>query len=158
MRFRCQKRWERGHVPGVDSKQAVLYGDPCLDICHRSSNPEDSGQSADDLKSAGTDPADLSIIQREGGCCSDHGRNGGGSSFLSGQQGYEGGNRVWRQLDDFDTWNLSWSVGTPGSAVLRLPFACGGLCGLSVGEEDVRRIYASICTISGGGVSAANRF
>lgn len=139
----------------MDDKQGVLYGAPCLGIGHRSSYPEDPGGTADCLESAGSHLSVISGNRREGRCGAVHRRDRGRGGILSDQQSYEGRNRVWRQLDDPDTWNLSWGVGDSGGAGRDVSFAGGSFCDLPDSKEDVPKLRASLRAVLGGGISAA---
>lgn len=125
---------------------------------HRSSFPADSGLYAGISEFAGDCLAIISVIWSKGGSVDISWRDRRRSGVPSGQQDYRGRRRIWRQLDDSDIRNLSWSVEITGSIGWDLFAARDSISYLPGGKEDVQEIHASLRTISCGGISAERQY
>lgn len=132
----------------------MLYHLSLMDIGHRPPFPADSGLYAGVPESSGDCLAIVSVVRLKGGSADVSRRDRRRGGVSSGQQDDGRRRRVWRQLADSDIRNLSWNVEITGSTGRDLFVACGSFGNLPDGKEDVQEVYASLRTISGGGISA----
>lgn len=151
MQCRCRRRQERGLVPNVDSKSDHMSGEPGRIVGHRYLLPEGARRNSGH---GGSRYFHLSAVLQEHQLMDIGRRNWCGSLIPSGQQGYEGRNRLWRQCGNFDSRSLYGAVGAPEGIIRYLSFIICCFCGRTLHEKDVQKIRTSDVPFFDGGVSS----